>query len=163
MSPACAVWLVFVLASAPSARAEPPTLRRTDLEVDGHRFHAEVAADDESRMRGLMFRDELADDAAMLFVFDTEQTLAFWMKNTRIPLDILYFDGSGYLVSQQTAVPPCRVALCPQYPSERPARFVVEVPAGTSKRLSIRPGASLCWPADFGPPLAACRKPGGKP
>lgn len=138
-------------------------LPRTEVRVDGHAFQAEIAADDNSRMRGLMFRDELATDAAMLFVFEAEQPLAFWMKNTRIPLDILYFDAAGHLVSMQTDVPPCRVALCPQYPSERPARFVVEVVAGTAKRLGLEAGAALCWAPDFAAPLPACVEAGGKP
>lgn len=131
-------------------------LPRTEVHVGGYAFHAEIAADDASRTRGLMFRDELAEDAAMLFVFEAEQPLAFWMKNTRIPLDILYFDASGRLVSMQTEVPPCRVALCPNYPSERPARFVVEVIAGTAKRLGLKTGAALCWPPEFSAPLPAC-------
>src|SRR5690606_5996567 len=57
------------------------------VEVKGQRFEVEIAADDASRARGLMFRDSLEAGHGMLFIFEQEQPLAFWMKNTRIPLD----------------------------------------------------------------------------
>ena len=118
------------------------------VELKGQRFAVEIAATDEARARGLMFRDAMADDHGMLFVFENEQPLAFWMKNTRIPLDILYFDDSRRLVSQQRDVPPCSLGDgCPSYPSNVPARYVLELNAGEAARLKLQDGVELT----FGP------------
>ena len=118
------------------------------VELAGRRYTVEVAADDESRARGLMFRDEMAADRGMVFVHDGEQALAYWMKNTRIPLDILYFDARGRLVSQRRDVPPCSAGdACPLYPSDAPAKYVLELNAGQAAQLNLRDGAAL----QFGP------------
>lgn len=128
------------------------------IHIGTHVFLAEVAADDASRMRGLMFREHLPGNAAMLFIFEHEQPLAFWMKNTLIGLDILYFDRHGKLVDLQANLPPCRIAECPAYPSARPARYAVELAAGTSAELEIKTGDQLCWGAEVGPVLPGCRE-----
>ncbi len=117
------------------------------VELGGERFRVELAIDDHARMRGLMFREHLDADAGMLFVFETEQPQSFWMKNTRIALDILYFDRHGALVSVAADTPPCRTSYCPSYPSAGPARYVLELNAGHAARLGVAPGAKL----RFGP------------
>ena len=104
----------------------------------------EVADDDAERARGLMFRDTLADDRGMLFIHEVQQPLAYWMKNTRIALDILYFDDARRLVSQQRGVPPCSLGdACPSYPSGAPARYVLELNAGQAERLKLENGTEL--------------------
>ncbi|KRA54660.1 ACR family protein [Pseudoxanthomonas sp. Root65] len=114
------------------------------VEVGGERFTVEIADDDTERARGLMFRDELAAGTGMLFIHDAEEPLAYWMKNTRIPLDILYFDSARKLVSQQRNVPPCSGGdSCPTYPSAQPARYVLELNAGEAERLKLQDGAEL--------------------
>ena len=114
------------------------------VEVGGERFTVEIADDDTERARGLMFRDELADGTGMLFIHDAEEPLAYWMKNTRIPLDILYFDTARKLVSQQRNVPPCSGGdSCPTYPSAQPARYELELNAGEAERLKLQDGAEL--------------------
>ena len=79
----------------------------------------------------------------MLFIFPDEAPRSFWMKNTRIPLDILYFDSQQNLVSMQQDVPPCRTERCPSYPSEGPARYVLELNAGMASRLNVQTGDYL--------------------
>jgi uncharacterized membrane protein (UPF0127 family) len=114
------------------------------VEVGGERFMVEIADDDAERARGLMFRDAMADGTGMLFIHDAEEPQAYWMKNTRIALDILYFDNSRKLVSQQRNVPPCSGGnACPSYPSARPARYVLELNAGEAERLKLEDGAEL--------------------
>ena len=114
------------------------------VELDGKRFDVEIAADPESQTRGLMFRDSMAPDHGMLFTFDETQVRTFWMKNTRIPLDILYFDDQYKLVSMQQRVPPCTLGdRCPVYPSTGPARYVLELNAGTAEKLGTKPGDTL--------------------
>lgn len=137
---ALAALLVSVSSDCP---AEPEGTSSAVVTLRANRFAVEVANDDASRMRGLMFRQTLAQDSGMLFVFEQEQPLAFWMKNTLIPLDILYFDRARKLVSAQLDTPPCKVVYCPAYPSARPAQFVLELNAGTAKRIGLEVGDEI--------------------
>lgn len=114
------------------------------VEIGGARYAVEVADDDAERTRGLMFRDSLPRGHGMLFVHEREEPQAYWMKNTRIALDILYFDDALTLVSQQRDVPPCSAGnACPSYPSRAPARYVLELNAGEAARLQLADGARL--------------------
>lgn len=113
-------------------------------EVNGRRFSIEVADTDELRERGLMFRRDMAADRGMLFIHDESGPIAYWMKNTYIPLDILYFDERKKLVSAQLDVPPCgEQAQCPIYPSAGPAKYVLEINAGLAGQLKLKPGDAL--------------------
>lgn len=114
------------------------------VEVGGQRYKVEIADDDAERARGLMFREELAPGSGMLFIHDRQEPLAYWMKNTKIPLDILYFDDARKLVSKRVDVPPCTLGdRCPNYPSDVPARYVLELNAGEAARLKLQDGAEL--------------------
>ena len=102
------------------------------------------ADNDASRAQGLMFRDKMADGHGMLFIHDYEEPQAYWMKNTRIPLDILYFDTGRRLVTQQRDVPPCSAGdACPIYPSNAPARYVLELNAGQAAKLKLQDGSEI--------------------
>ncbi|MCW5581252.1 MAG: DUF192 domain-containing protein [Luteimonas sp.] len=114
------------------------------VELAGKRYTVEIADDAAERERGLMFRDVLPEGHGMLFIHDREEPQAYWMKNTRIALDILYFDDDLKLVSQQRDVPPCSAGnQCPAYPSNAPARYVLELNAGEAARLGLRDGIAL--------------------
>ena len=122
------------------------------VELAGERYVVEIADDDAERQRGLMFRDSLPQGSGMLFIHEREEPQAYWMKNTRIPLDILYFDASLALVSQQRDVPPCSAGnACPPYPSGRPARYVLELNAGEAARLGLTDGMRLRLSPDIQP------------
>ena len=122
------------------------------VEIAGQRYAVELADDDAERARGLMFRDAMADDRGMLFIHDAQEPQAYWMKNTKIALDILYFDNDRKLVSQQRGVPPCSLGdACPSYPSNAPARYVLELNAGQAEKLKLQDGATLT----FGPGIPA--------
>ena len=124
------------------------------VELAGHRYTIEIANDDAERARGLMHRDAMSEDSGMLFVHDAEEPQAYWMKNTRISLDILYFDDARKLVAQQRDVPPCSLGdACPSYPSNEPARYVLELNAGQAARLRLQDGTEL----RFGPGVAAAK------
>ena len=113
-------------------------------EVGGRRFSIEVADTEDLRERGLMFRRELAPDQGMLFIHDDASPIAYWMKNTYIALDILYFDERKKLVSARLNVPPCgEQAQCPVYPSAGPAKYVLEINAGLAEQLKLKPGDTL--------------------
>lgn len=118
------------------------------VDVAGHRYTVEIADDDAERARGLMFRDVLAADHGMLFIHEAQEPQAYWMKNTHIPLDILYFDDARRLVSQQRDVPPCSAGdRCPPYPSNAPARYVLELNAGEAQKIGLKDGVEMA----FGP------------
>lgn len=132
-----AVLFAALLATGCASRALPW------VELKGVRYEIELATTDEARARGLMFRDSLPTDHGMLFVFPFEEPQAFWMRNTRIPLDILYFDRNLRFVSVAAGVPPCTTQECPSYPSKAPAMYVLELNAGHSRRLGVAPGDVL--------------------
>lgn len=114
------------------------------VEIGGERYVVEIADDDAERAKGLMFRDHLARGTGMLFVHEDEAPRSYWMMNTRIPLDILYFDDGLRLVAQRRDTPPCPpLQPCPAYPSRAPARFVLELNAGEAARLGLTVGATL--------------------
>lgn len=120
------------------------------VELGGQRYRVEIADDDAERARGLMFRDELAAGTGMIFLHDREEPQAYWMKNTKIPLDILYFDNARKLVAQQRDVPPCTAGnACPPYPSNAPARYVLELNAGEAAKLKLQNGAELKFSDDI--------------
>ena len=122
------------------------------VELEGHRFQVEIADNDSERARGLMFRETMDENRGMLFVHDDQQPLAYWMKNTNIPLDILYFDSTRHLVSQQRDVPPCSLGnRCPPYPSNAPALYVLELNAGQAAKLGLKDGATLTFGPDIPP------------
>lgn len=97
---------------------------------------AEIARTVEERSIGLMYRTELPQGSGMLFVFEQEIPMSFWMKNTLIPLDIIFFDSTGKYVSTLT-MNPCLWDPCPLYDSAGPAQYVLEIPAGTVQEQGI--------------------------
>lgn len=111
--------------------------------LKGERFTVEIADEPQEQALGLMFRTELAADHGMLFIFPDERPRSFWMKNCKIPLDILYFDSDQQLINAHHSVPPCKTSRCPGYASARPARYVLELRAGTANRLEVQPGERL--------------------
>lgn len=120
--------------------ANAPTATSQAVELRGHRIGVEVAADDASREHGLMERTSMPADHGMLFVFPDAAPRSFWMKNTLIPLDMLFFDSNRKLVKLLTDVPPCKADPCPAYPSTAPARYVLELNAGAASKIGVHEG-----------------------
>ena len=114
-----------------------------------HRFTIELAATPGERARGLMFRRSMRLDHGMLFDFQTPQPVAFWMKNTPLPLDMLFIDATGTVVRIAADTVPFSET---PVPSEQPIRAVLEVNAGVAKRLGITPGAKVVHPIFASPP-----------
>ncbi len=121
---------------------EQVTLGLSDPQGKEMTLHVEIADTADERARGLMFREDLEPDGGMLFVFDAEQELSFWMKHTLIPLDIVFFDGEGEAVSTHTMLP-CEADPCMTYASLKPAKFALEIQAGSVKEHGIAPGWKL--------------------
>ncbi len=105
-------------------------------------FILELAVTSEERRVGLSNRDYLAPDGGMLFIFQQERTLAFWMKETLIPLDILFLNSDRRITNIHTMMPQPGVPTgqLTTYRSTRPALYAVEVNAGVAKELSLMPG-----------------------
>lgn len=110
---------------------------------DGFVVHVELATDAETRAQGLMYRDQLRPGTGMLFVFPEEDQLAFWMKNTMIPLDMIFIDASRKIVRIHHDVPPCKVADCPSYPANAKALYVLEVSGGVARQHGLKEGDVL--------------------
>jgi uncharacterized membrane protein (UPF0127 family) len=100
----------------------------------------EVANTQQEREKGLMFRYSMPHDNGMLFVFDSERNLSFWMKNTFIPLDIAYISSKG-IINEIYRMEPLDYSIV--YPSKKPARYALEVNAGWFKKNGIEPGMKL--------------------
>ena len=143
---------VFLLyaATVPASTAEGQAMilpihpARLIAETDqGERsFSIEIADDGEERARGLMFRQSMADDHGMLFVFEQSRPLSFWMKNTPMPLDLLFIADDGRVIAILPGEPYSTAAIGPG----EPARFVLELKAGTAQKSGIAVGDRLRHP-----------------
>jgi len=114
----------------------------------GQRFLAEVARTDQEKARGLMYRQTLAKDRCMFFIYDRDDYHAIWMKNCLIALDVAWLDKTGVIVEIAEQVPPCspmRGNDCPNYGGTVESRYFVEFSAGTIKRLGLKKGERLGW------------------
>lgn len=107
------------------------------------KFAIELALSDAQMEQGLMFRRSLAPNAGMLFDFKAPTNVTMWMKNTLIPLDMLFLDNSGRIIDiHERAVPLSTDIIA----SHAPARYVVELNGGTAARLGIKPGDQATSP-----------------
>jgi len=126
--------------SAPAAETLPADQLRVETSSGSHTFTVEIADDPVERARGLMYRETMAEDAGMLFIFAREGERAFWMQNTILPLDIIYADAQGVVVSIAKDTTPYSTATIP---SEGPAQYVLEVNAGIADTIGLAPGDRL--------------------
>lgn len=106
-------------------------------------FSVEVVSKDEDRARGLMFRRELPERHGMLFDFDSEENVSMWMRNTYIPLDMIFIKGDGKILRIAENTQPLSERIIP---SGGPVRAVLEIAGGTSKKLGIAPGDRVGHP-----------------
>ena len=141
--------LVFALSLVPADRitAPQPTLPQSPLTIEtgggSVRFTVELATTPVQQQRGLMFRRALAPNAGMLFVYDDERPRSFWMKNTLIPLDMVFVRADGTIgrIAENT-VP---MSLDP-VPSIDPVSAVLEIRGGRAAELGLKEGDKVSWP-----------------
>jgi uncharacterized protein len=111
---------------------------------DGFVVSVEIAADDDLRAQGLMFRDHLRPGSGMLFLFPGDEERSFWMKNTKIPLDMIWISSDRRIVGIRENVPPCVTPVCPGYsPGPVKSRYVLEVAGGVAKQHGLQVGDAL--------------------
>lgn len=144
-------------ASATAARAATTDKREQPLVViqngsGEHRFRVELATTPRERARGLMFREQMDADAGMLFLFDQMEVQSFWMKNTRIPLDMLFLDERGVIVGIVENAEPLSLT---SRSVGLPSRYVLELNGGTSRRLGIEAGQRAVFVGVPGHPAKA--------
>ena len=138
--------VIMLLAALPAAALE--TFGRSTLTIETaaggrYRFDVELAETPAQQAQGLMFREKMAADAGMLFVYDRPQPASFWMKNTLIPLDMIFIGADGRVVNiHERAVPHSLDAI----PSAGPVKAILEINGGMSSRLGIRPGDRVVHP-----------------
>ncbi|MFN8091468.1 MAG: DUF192 domain-containing protein [Vicinamibacteria bacterium] len=131
----------LVLAGASLAAAAPAVVPLTL--PSGKVLQVEVMVSDEDRAMGLMFRPSLAEDRGMLFLFETPDFHAIWMKNCKFPIDIVWLDEERKVVDVKEAAPPCKADPCPVYQPMRRASWVVEISSGQAKREKLVRGAAV--------------------
>jgi uncharacterized membrane protein (UPF0127 family) len=129
--------------SAPAETAQPAATGPRVIFPDGHVVRVELAIDDQTRAQGLMYRDQVRPGTGMLFIFPEDGEYGFWMKNTLIPLDIIWIDKQNRVTHVKYDVPPCQADPCPSYPPNAISRYVLEVGAGVAKQHGLKAGDVL--------------------
>ncbi|HET7712445.1 MAG TPA: DUF192 domain-containing protein [Thermoanaerobaculia bacterium] len=144
MRSSLAVILLAAMCSQPaSAPPKEIPLPRVTF-PDGYAVHIELATDDQTRALGLMFRDQVRPESGMLFIFPEPAPHSFWMKNTLIPLDMIFIDEASRVVHIEHDVPPCKADPCPGYPPNGVmSKYVLEVAGGVARQHRLGPGAVL--------------------
>lgn len=131
---------LVILITLPGCKPIPPTA----VTSHGDKILLELATTPEQLEKGLMFRTGLAENSGMLFVFDQELYVSFWMKNTLIPLDVIFLDSFSKIVNIQTMTPcPPEATQCPRYSSEMGAKYALEINAGQAAKLGLKTGDIL--------------------
>jgi uncharacterized membrane protein (UPF0127 family) len=111
--------------------------------INGNCFNIEIAESSEKRSRGLMYRENLDQNSGMLFIFDQEKEYSFWMKNTLIPLDIIWLNKDMEVVYIEENVQPCKKDPCRRYKPNKLAKYVLELNAGQTEKVGIKIGNKL--------------------
>ena len=118
--------------------------RQVNVSVNGLVLIADIAATDEQRTKGLSVKDSLAENEAMLFVFDNEAQYTFWMKNMKFPIDIIWIDAGKTVVHIEHSLQPCRSdLLCPTYKPVDDSLYVLETVGGFAEKHDIAKGARV--------------------
>jgi len=136
------IYFIFVFARTVFSPSTPQNILNTVC-VNEKCFSVELAKTDAEREMGLMHRAQLDSNKGMLFIFDKEGICPFWMKNTLIPLDIIWTDSNGKIVHIEESAQPCRDLVCPQIVPTAKARYVLEVNAGIVSKTGIKAGNFL--------------------
>lgn len=110
---------------------------------DQHCFELMLARTPEEQRQGLMFRDQLPPRAGMLFIYEEEQPLSFWMKNTLIPLDIIWLNKNKVVIYISKNTLPCKADPCPRIEPKEKSAYVLEINGGLSDEIGLKVGDQL--------------------
>jgi len=136
------LFFAVLLALSPAAVAQEAALEPLEIVTSSgtHQFSVEVMRTDEQRARGLMHRRFMAQDRGMLFDFKREEPVVMWMKNTYLSLDMVFIDKSGKVVNVAENTEPLSERIVP---SSGPVLAVLELNAGTARRIGLKAGDRL--------------------
>lgn len=137
---------LFALLSGFSLPALAQTFPHTELTVGMFRIDAEVAASEDLRMHGLMYRKAMPSNAGMVFIFETSQQYCMWMKNTLLPLSVAFIDEAGKIINVEDMQPQTEDSHC----AVRPARFALEMNKGWFKDKNFKAGTKINGLERFG-------------
>jgi len=135
-------WLAIFFSVAVANTTAEVKFEKAKIKLGNQVVSVEIAKSFEQQARGLMFKKKLAKDTGMLFIYDHEQIMSFWMKNTFIPLSIGFFNQDRVLVDVQE-MEPVKSEMqkeIPSYKSRKPARYALEMPAGWFKLRKVNVG-----------------------
>lgn len=135
--------VTIAMVSLPLAACSDETSLTIHSKSGDHRFQVELVDTPDTRAKGLMYRQELAPDAGMLFDFKEEREVSFWMMNTFIPLDMLFISSDGVIRTIHVNAKPHDPT---SIPSKAPVQFVLEIPGGRTSELGIEPGDTVSYP-----------------
>jgi uncharacterized protein len=109
----------------------------------GAAYRVEIARTPEEQAQGLMFRESLPSRSGMLFLFPDVAPHKFWMKNTMIPLDMIWMDALGKVIFVSADTPPCKADPCPNYGPDSPAASVLEIAGGMAAKEKVTVGSRI--------------------
>jgi uncharacterized membrane protein (UPF0127 family) len=134
--------------AAPKTSAAHPTAAQAGsgprvTMPSGAVYRLELARTPDEQQMGLMFRESLPERTGMIFLFGDGGVHQFWMKNTMIPLDMIWLDSEGKVLFVSANTPPCKADPCPSYGPTTPAANVLELAGGMAKKESVLVGSVL--------------------
>lgn len=141
--------LALTVSCGGAARPAPPPTPSPEAEgprvvlPSGRVYRVELARTPEEQERGLMFRESLPERSGMLFLFQDDSPHGFWMKNTMIPLDIIWLDDVGRVLFVSANTPPCKADPCPDYGPPVAAWSVLEIAGGMAARENVTVGSTI--------------------
>ena len=124
-------------------------LKQTQVCFKNYCFDIEIAETSAERSRGLMYKEHLDENKGMLFVFDRESIHVFWMKNTLIPLDIIWINKNKEIVFVKKNAQLCKTENCPTIQPDKEAKYVLEINAGMADKIGLSVGDRLAFEIDL--------------
>ncbi len=140
-----AIWLFCFAVFGFASCEKPRALETITLKIDGHAFKVEVARTLQEQQRGLMYRRKMPENAGMLFVYESDRRLSYWMKNTHIPLSIAYISAGGTIVEIHDMEPESLRGI----DSTRSVRYALELNRGAFERIGAESGSVIEFPDGF--------------
>ncbi|WP_446810312.1 DUF192 domain-containing protein [Methylomonas sp. 2BW1-5-20] len=140
--------LLLIIACCSKANENPRSEfnRQITFEEQQRTVYVAIAANESEREQGLMFRQELAGDQGMLFIYPDQARRGMWMKNTLLALDVVFLSGEGYIVALLKNLQPCRKDPCRIYDSKASARYMLELNAGFIDKHGLKVGQKVTLP-----------------
>ena len=131
---------ILLLISGISGCGKEGITEINSVTLKNYTFSVDVADNDQERAKGLMFVESMEDSNGMLFIYPDEAIRGFWMRNTLIPLDMIFADSNLMVIDINKNALPCGTGTCPVYYSKAPAQYILEINGGLSDAFNISLG-----------------------